>query len=230
MTQQSQRQSRDPPQYVPKILHPFKSTLPMLLINRPPINQMPPPVAAAAAAAAVHEAKYRETITHLLSESLVYQKMLKVMGDLKVGCKVGIRYADRTLYIDKPSIFQGTIRWLYGQTRDKIKEYIETEIMGSNGFIILMCTIITECTDVIALRNTSSSAALISSNLIKLYRNVCEMNITQLMQLSYGLSMIRQTYDGPNVCAFSLNEYIASVQRKIKEVRLELERLSHQLL
>jgi len=229
MTQQSQRQSRDSPQYVPKILHPFKSTLPILLIKHPPINQMPPAAAAAAAAAAIHEAKYRETIAHLLSESLVYQKMLKVMGDLKVGCKVGIRYADRTLYIDKPSIFQGTIRWLYGQTRDKIKEYIETEIMGSGGFIILMYTIITECTDIIALRNTSS-AAIISRNLIKLYHNVCEMNISQLMQLSYGLSMIHQTYDGPNVCAFSLNEYIASVQRKIKEVRLELERLSHQLL
>jgi len=178
----------------------------------------------------------------------MYEKMLKAMGDMTDGCKIGIRYADRTLYIDKPSIFQGAIRWLYGQTRDKIKDYIETEIMGSRGFIMLLYEIIAESNDMLALCASSSaptpiqpstsipkatqsmaldggmvssaSMVILSPEIKASYRNLCAVNVNLMLRINHGLSVIREIYatDAPD-----LDGYVSVVQRKMKELRLQLE-------
>lgn len=195
---------------VPRVRHPFKSSLPILnpatVVNEPLLK----------------EVKYRETMVYLLKHSIVYEKMLKAMGDLTVGCKIGIRYADRTLYIDKPSIFQGAVRWLYGQTRYKIKEYIETEIMGTNGFVMLLYEVIAESGDVIAL--CASSSGILSTDIRTAYRNICAVNVNLLHLVSHGLSVIRQNYaDDASIDSTDLDGYFTTVQRNLKELRLQLE-------
>ena len=148
--------------------------------------------------------------------------MLKAMGDLTDGCKIGIRYADRTLYIDKPSVFQGAVRWLYGQTRDKIKDYIETEIMGSRGFVMLLYEVISESTDVIAM--CASSTIILSTEIRTAYRNICAVNVNLLLLISHGLSVIRQNYAAEAASdASDLDGYLAAVQRNLKDLRLQLE-------
>ena len=206
---QHNNQSQQPP--VPRrVLHPFKSSLPVLKH-------------ATTNTALLKEAKYRETLTHLLNDSIVYEKMLKAMGDLTTGCKIGIRYADRTLYIDKPSVFQGAVRWLYGQTRYKIKDYIEAEIMGTNGFIMLLYEVIAESNDVIELC-ASSVSIILSTDIRAAYRNICAVNVNLIHLISHGLSVIRQSYaDDASNTSSDLDDYLTSVQRTLKELRLKLE-------
>ena len=210
-------QSHDQQPYaITRVIRPFKSSLPILKATS--IDEV-----------LLKEAKYRETFVRLLNESMVYEKMLKSMGDLTVGCKIGIRYADRTLYIDKPSIFQGAVRWFYGQTRDKIKDYIETEIMGSRGFVMLLYDVIRESNDIITLcastaSSTASSVVILSNDLRKSYRNICAVNVNLLLRVCHGLSVIRQTYEMDDARgSVYLDDYIATVQRKLKELRLHLE-------
>lgn len=207
--QPTQQQPTQQHQHAPRVLHPFKSSLPVL--KQAAINP-----------ALLKEVKYRETLAHLLKDSIMYEKMLKAMGDLTDGCKIGIRYADRTLYIDKPSVFQGAVRWLYGQTRDKIKDYIETEIMGSRGFVILLYEVISESTDVIAM--CASSTIILSTEIRTAYRNICAVNVNLLLLISHGLSVIRQNYAADAASdASDLDGYLAAVQRNLKDLRLQLE-------
>lgn len=209
--QQHQQHHYQQQQHAPRVLHPFKSSLPVLKSTTAAINPE-----------LLKEVKYREILARLLKESVVYEKMLKAMGDMTNGCKLGIRYADRTLYIDKPSIFQGAVRWLYGQTRYKIKEYVETEIMGTQGLVMLLYEVIAESNDVIEL--CSSSAVILSVEIRKAYRNICAVNVNLLHLISHGLSVIRQNYaDDASNDSTDLDGYFATVQRNLKEIRVKLE-------
>jgi hypothetical protein len=171
------------------------------------------------------EADYSAKFAVMLKNSIMFEKMLNPMGDLTAGSKLGIRYSDRTLYIDKPSVFQGAVRWLYGQTRDKIKEYIDTEIMSQtqNGFMALLIEIRNTSNDVIlrACTNTASGrgrSIAISTEVCTGYRNLCAMNVTLLMRISHGLSMISEIYEKDDN-----DNYFDLVKVSLKKERLQLE-------
>ena len=155
----------------------------------------------------------------------MFEKMLSSMGDMTAGSKLGIRYSDRTLYIDKPSVFQGAVRWLYGQTRDKIKEYIDTEIMGQNqnGFMALLIEIRNTSNDVIlyACTNTTSSGRggiSLSNEVCRSYQTLCAMNVALLMRISHGLYVISEIYEKD-----TNDNYFELVKVSLKKERLLLE-------
>ena len=170
------------------------------------------------------EAEYSAKFAVMLKNSIMFEKMLNPMGDLTAGSKLGSRYSDRTLYIDKPSVFQGAVRWLYGQTRDKIKEYIDTEIMSQtqNGFMALLVEIRNTSNDVISCACTNTSPGrgriAISNEVCTGYRNLCAMNVTLLARISHGLSMISEIYEKDDN-----DNYFDLVKVSLKKERLQLE-------
>jgi hypothetical protein len=172
------------------------------------------------------EAEYSAKFAVMLKNSIMFEKMLSPMGDMTDGSKLGIRYSDRTLYIDKPSVFQGAARWLYGQTRDKIKEYIDTEIMSQtqNGYMALLIEIRDTSNDVILYACTKpptdrGGVAIVISNEIRTgYRNLCAMNVALLERISHGLYIISEIYEKD-----TNDNYFDLVKVSLKKERLLLE-------
>jgi hypothetical protein len=172
-----------------------------------------------------YEAEYSAKFAVMLKNSIMFEKMLNSMGDMTAGSKLGIQYSDRTLYIDRPSVFQGAVRWLYGQTRDKIKEYIDTEIMSQtqNGYMALLIELRNTSNDVIlrACTNTASGRGrgiAISTEICTGYRTLCATNVTLLARISHGLSTISEIYEK------SANDnYFELVKISLKKERLLLE-------
>jgi len=172
----------------------------------------------------IKEVELRETYAHIFRESVTFEKMLKAMGDMKAGCKLGILYADRTLYIDTPSILQGAVRWLYGQTRDNIKQYITDEIMGSNGFIELLQQLRIACEQVITCCAEPTSGVILSNDIRLAFRNICAANINLLMRISHGITVMVLTYEDDDT-SVSMCNYLEHVQRALKTERIMLETL-----
>jgi hypothetical protein len=168
------------------------------------------------------EIELRETYAHIFKESVTFEKMLKAMGDMRAGCKIGIRYVDRTLYVDTPSILQGAVRWLYGQTRDNIKQYISDEIMGSNGFIELLQHLRTTCDQVMTYCATPTMGPNISNDIRLAFRNVCAANVNLIMRISHGISRMIITYEVDDT-SLSMCKYLEYVQRTLKIERIILE-------
>ena len=171
-----------------------------------------------------YEAEYRAKFEVMLKTSIMFEKMLSPMGDMTAGSKLGIRYSDRTIYVDKPSLLQGAVRWLYGQTRDKIKEYIDTEIMSQtqNGFMALLIEIRNTSNDVILYACTNTTPGLgriaISNEVCTGYRNLCAMNVTLLARISHGLCMISEIYEKD-----VSDNYFELIKTSLKKERLLLE-------
>lgn len=170
------------------------------------------------------EAEYIAKFAVMVKTSIMFEKMLSPMGDMVAGSKLGIRYSDRTLYIDKPSVFQGAVRWLYGQTRDKIKEYIDTEIMSQtqNGFMALLIEIRNMSNDVILYACTKTptdrGGIAISNEVRKCYRNLCAMNVALLASIGHGLYIISEIYETD-----ANDNYFELVKVSLKKERLLLE-------
>jgi len=141
---------------------------------------------------------------------------------MREGCKIGIRYADRTLYIDTPSIFQGAVRWLYGQTRDNIRQYISDEIMGSNGFIELIQHLRITCDQVITYCVQPTIGVILSNDIRLAFRNICAANVNLLMRISHGITRMIITYEGDDA-SVSMCKYLEYVQRALKTERIMLE-------
>jgi hypothetical protein len=167
------------------------------------------------------EVELREIYAHIFRESVMFEKMLKVLGDMTAGCKIGIRYADRTLYIDKPSIFQGAVRWLYGQTRDNIKQYITDEIMGSNGYAEHLQYLHTMCDQVIMYCSTPTMGVILTNELRLAFRNICAANVNLITRISHGLTTMIQIYEDDDFG--SVCRYLEHVQRALKTERIILE-------
>lgn len=190
------------------------------------------PAAHATPDSLMKEREYRDQYTHLLKESAVFETMLKPLGDMTAGCKIGIRYADRTLYVDKPSIFQGLVRWAYSQTRDKIWEYIDTEILDARGgasFTALVYELWIASGEIIDYCSAPSRGFVPSNEVRVAYRNLCAVNVNLLRRISHGLSMIAESYSGSDSATASYNysydigEYIETVLKRLKIDRLRLE-------
>jgi hypothetical protein len=188
------------------------------------------PAAHATPGLLMKEREYRDQYAHLIKESMVFETMLKPLGDMTAGCKIGIRYADRTLYVDKPSIFQGIVRWAYSQTRDKIREYIDTEILDTRGgasFTSLVYDLWIASGEIIDYCSAPSRGFVPSNDVRVAYRNLCAVNVNLLTRISHGLSMIAQSYsDSDSATArysYDIVEYIETVLKRLKIDRLRLE-------
>jgi hypothetical protein len=72
---------------------------------------------------------------------------LSAMRDMRGGCKLGVSDATGALYVDKPSIFQGAARWLYGQNRYVVSDYLHREIMEKGGLIDLVVNLRDRCAE-----------------------------------------------------------------------------------
>lgn len=168
------------------------------------------------------EIELRETYAHIFKQSVTFEKMLKAMGDMTAGCKIGILYADRTLYIDKPSVFQGAVRWLYGQTRDGIKQYITDEIMGTGGFAELLQYLHITCEQVLTYCTSPSTGIILSNDIRLAFRNICAANVNLLMRISHGISTMIQIYEEDDSTDTICN-YLEYVQRILKSERIMLE-------
>lgn len=170
---------------------------------------------------ALKEIEFRDVYARIFRNSVMFEKMLKAMGDMAAGCKIGILYADRTLYIDKPSVFQGTMRWLYGQTRDGIKQYITDEIMGTGGFAELLQDLHITCEQLLTYCASPSTGIILSNDIRLAFRNICAANVNLLMRISHGITRMIITYeeDDPD----SICNYLEYVQRVLKSERITLE-------
>jgi hypothetical protein len=170
---------------------------------------------------ALKEIEFRDVYARIFRNSVMFEKMLKAMGDMAAGCKIGILYADRTLYIDKPSVFQGTMRWLYGQTRDGIKQYITDEIMGTGGFAELLQDLHITCEQLLTYCASPSTGIILSNDIRLAFRNICAANVNLLMRISHGITRMIITYeeDDPD----SICNYLEYVQRVLKSERIMLE-------
>jgi len=144
------------------------------------------------------------------------------MGDMTTGCKIGIQYSDRSLYIDKPSVFQGAVRWLYGQTRDGIKQYITDEIMGYRGFVELLQDLHTACDQVIMFCAMPTLGITLTNELRIAFRNICAANVNLLMRISHGITVMIQIYEHDESDS-SICNYLEYVQRSLKTERTMLE-------
>lgn len=185
-------------------------------------NAFKPPAVHTNAALLMKEREYRDQYARLLRESIVFETMLKALGDMTAGCKIGIRYADRTLYVDKPSVFQGVVRWAYSQTRDKIREYIETEIfdaINGSSFVALAYEIWMASGEIIDYCATPSRGVILSNELRVAYRNLCAVNVNLMMRISHGLSVIAESYAADT----DTGEYIVTVLKRLKMERMRLE-------
>ena len=191
------------------------------------------PAVRAAPALLMKEIEYRDQYTRLLRESIVFETMLKALGNMTAGCKIGIRYADRTLYVDKPSTFQGIVRWAYSQTRDKIRDYIDSEILDTrsgNSFTTLAYELWVASGDIIDYCAAPSRGFAPSNELRVAYRNLCAANVNLLARVSHGLSIISQGYGAvepkPDVATTggnSITDYIESALKRLKIDRIRLE-------
>ena len=175
----------------------------------------------------IKEREYRYQYARLLRESAVFETMLKALGDMTAGCKIGIRYADRTLYVDKPSAFQGIVRWAYSQTRDKIREYIDTEIFDTrNGssFMTLTYELWMASGEIIEYCAAPACGVILSNDLRVAYRNLCAANVNLMMRISHGLSIISESYAADtDTNTSSLTEYIDTMLKRLKMERIRLE-------
>ncbi len=188
----------------------------------PPNNAFKPPAVHTNTALLMKEREYRDQYARLLRESIVFETMLKALGDMTAGCKIGIRYADRTLYVDKPSVFQGVVRWAYSQTRDKIRDYIETEIVDSrhgSSFVALAYEIWMASGEIIDYCATPSRGVILSNELRVAYRNLCAVNVNLMMRISHGLSVIAESYAADT----DTGEYIVTALKRLKMERMRLE-------
>ena len=170
---------------------------------------------------ALKEIEFRDVYARIFRNSVMFEKMLKAMGDMTAGCKIGILYADRTLYIDKPSVFQGTMRWLYGQTRDGIKQYITDEIMGTGGFAELLQDLHRTCEQVLTYCASPSTGIILSNDIRLAFRNICAANVNLLMRISHGITRMIITYEEDDTD--SICNYLEYVQRVLKSERITLE-------
>lgn len=167
------------------------------------------------------EIEFRATYADIFKDSVMFEKMLTAMGEMRAGCKIGILYADRTLYVDKPSIFQGAMRWLYGQTRDGIKQYVTDEIMGSNGFVELLQKLYITCEQVLTYCASPTMGVILTNDIRRAFRNICAANVNLLTQISHGITIMIQIYeenDTDTIC-----NYLEYVQRALKTERIMLE-------
>ncbi len=191
------------------------------------------PAVHATTALLMKEREYRDQYARLLRESIVFETMLKALGDMTAGCKIGIRYSDRTLYVDKPSAYQGIVRWAYSQTRDKIRDYIDTEIFDTrNGssFMTLVYEIWMASGEIIDYCAAPSRGVILSNEVRVAYRNLCAVNINLMMRISHGLSVLSESYSesgaesGSTVANVpSIAEYIESVLKRLRMERMRLE-------
>ena len=189
------------------------------------------PAVRATPALLMKEIEYRDHYARLLKESVVFETMLKALGDMTAGCKIGIRYADRTLYVDKPSTFQGIVRWAYSQTRDKIRDYIDREILDTrsgNSFTTLAYELWVASGDIIDYCAAPSRGFTPSNELRVAYRNLCAANVNLLARVSHGLSIIAQGYgavepDAATTSGSSITDYIESALKRLKIDRIRLE-------
>lgn len=168
------------------------------------------------------EIEFRATYARIFKDSVMFEKMLKAMGDMTAGCKIGILYANRTLYVDKPSVFQGAMRWLYGQTRDGIKQYITDEIMGTGGFAELLQDLHITCEQVLTYCASPSTGIILSNDIRLAFRNICAANVNLLMLISHGISTMIQIYEEDD-SADTICNYLDYVQRVLKSERIMLE-------
>ena len=179
------------------------------------------------------EREYLVLYHRLLRESAVFETMLTALGDMTAGCKIGIRYADRTLYVDKPSAFQGVVRWAYSQTRDKLREYLDTEIFDTRNvrgsFMTLLYEIWMASGEIIDYCATPARGVILSNELRAAYRSLCAVNVDVLRRVSHGLSVIAQSYALDNDSATFANtglisaKYVDAATKRLKMERLRLE-------
>lgn len=191
------------------------------------------PAVHATTALLMKEREYRDQYARLLRESIVFETMLKALGDMSAGCKIGIRYADRTLYVDKPSVFQGIVRWAYSQTRDKIRDYIDTEIFdtrNSSSFMTLVYEIWMASGEIIDYCAAPSRGVILSNEVRVAYRNLCAVNVNLMMRISHGLSVLSENYaesgaesGATDAIVPPITEYIESVLKRLKMERKRLE-------
>ena len=170
----------------------------------------------------------------LLRESTMFETMLTAMGDMTAGCKIGIRYADRTLYVDKPSALQGVVRWLYSQTRDSIRDYFDVEIFDTrhlrSSFMTLVYEIWIASGEIIEYCANPARGVKMSPEIRAAYRNLCAINVNLLLRVSHGLSIIAQSYAvdaAVNNTAVASNSitarYIDAALKRLKTERTRLE-------
>ncbi len=165
----------------------------------------------------------------------MFETMLTAMGDMTEGCKIGIRYADRTLYVDKPSALQGVVRWLYSQTRDSLRDYFDVEIFDTrhlrSSFMTLVYEIWIASGEIIEYCANPARAVKMSPEIRAAYRNLCAINVNLLLRVSHGFSIIAQSYavdaaavDNTAAASNSITaRYIDAALKRLKTERIRLE-------
>ena len=178
------------------------------------------------------EREYWELHARLVKETAVFEVMLNAMGDMTEGCKIGILYSNRTLYVDKPSAFQGIVRWMYSQTRDKVREYFDTEVFNMRNargsFMILIYELWIASGEIIDYCATPARGVRLSNELRAAYRELCARNMKLLMRVSHGFAIIAQSYavdDDAFVTSSTLitANYIDTALKRLTTERMRLE-------
>ena len=91
------------------------------------------------------EIEFIRTYMSIQKKTTEFGVKLGALRDMRAGCKLGV--SETTLYIDKPSVFQGASRWFYGQNRHVVNEYLYREIMERGGLIDLVVNLRDKCAE-----------------------------------------------------------------------------------